>query len=316
MADEARHAPFRMMPAALPLNVYDAAWAQPRTWWPSGADCRPGRPTGPLRTSNSGRWSLGSIGVVYGDIGTSPLYAFREAVMAAKGASFAGREAVFGVLSLIVWALLLIVTLKYVLILLRADNKGEGGTFALMALGQSVAKRSAPVIMGLGIAGASFFYGDAVITPAISVLSAVEGLKLVSPAFGQFVIPLSVVILVGLFAMQSRGTAQCCGILRSDHDRLVPRRWSLGGLPHIVDNPDVLVALNPWYGVTFVLKHGLRRPDRARPRLPRRHRCRSALRRPRPLRPQADPGGLVLRSCCRRCSLNYFGQGALRARAS
>ena len=154
-------------------------------------------------------WALviGSIGVVYGDIGTSPLYAFREAVVAAKGGSFAGREAVFGVLSLIVWALLLIVTLKYVVILLRADNKGEGGTFALMALGQSVAKRSAPVIMALGIAGASFFYGDAVITPAISVLSAVEGLKLVSPAFGQFVIPLSVVILVGLFAMQSRGTA-------------------------------------------------------------------------------------------------------------
>ena len=138
----------------------------------------------PEGTPDKQFWALvvGSIGVVYGDIGTSPLYAFSEAVVAAKAASFAGREAVFGVLSLIVWALLLIVTLKYVLILLRADNRGEGGIFALMALAQSVAKRSAPVIMALGIAGASFFYGDAVITPAISVLSAVEGLKLVSPA--------------------------------------------------------------------------------------------------------------------------------------
>ena len=112
-----------------------------------------------------------------------PALRLPRGIIAAKASSFAGREAVFGVLSLILWALLLIVTLKYVIILLRADNKGEGGTFALMALGQSVAKRSAPVLLGLGIAGASFFYGDAVITPAISVFSAVEGLKLVSPAF-------------------------------------------------------------------------------------------------------------------------------------
>src|SRR5665647_721189 len=152
--------------------------------------------------------AVGSIGVVYGDIGTSPLYAFREAVNAAKATSFAGREAVFGVLSLITWALLLIVALKYVLILLRADNKGEGGMFALMALGQSVAKRSTPVIMALGIAGAAFFYGDAVITPAISVLSAVEGLHLVSPAFDDIVLPLAVVIIIGLFAAQSHGTAK------------------------------------------------------------------------------------------------------------
>ena len=212
----------------------------------------------PDATPDKQFWALaiGSIGVVYGDIGTSPLYAFREAIVAAKGASFAGREAVFGVLSLIVWALLLIVTLKYVVILLRADNKGEGGTFALMALGQSVAKRSAPVIMALGIAGASFFYGDAVITPAISVLSAVEGLKLVSPAFGQFVIPLSVVILVGLFAMQSHGTARVATFFGP-----IMIVWFLalivGSLPHIINSPDVLVALNPWYGVTFVFKHGL-----------------------------------------------------------
>ena len=126
--------------------------------------------------------ALGSIGVVYGDIGTSPLYAFREAVNAAQKTGLTGRPVVLGVLSLIVWALLLIVTLKYVLVLLRADNKGEGGTFALMALAQSVAKRSSNVILMLGVAGASFFYGDAVITPAISVLSAIENSVVIDDA--------------------------------------------------------------------------------------------------------------------------------------
>jgi KUP system potassium uptake protein len=198
---------------------------------------------------------LGCIGVVYGDIGTSPLYAFKEAISAAKGDSFAGHEAVFGVLSLIVWALLLIVTLKYVIILLRADNRGEGGIFAIMALGQSVAKRSAPIIMGLGIAGAAFFYGDAVITPAISVLSAVEGLSLVSPAFEDLVLPLAVVILVALFAAQSRGTAQVATFFGP-----ITVVWFLallaGGLAHIFIYPDVLVALNPWYGIRFLIRHG------------------------------------------------------------
>ena len=199
---------------------------------------------------------LGCIGVVYGDIGTSPLYAFKEAINAAKGTSFAGREAVFGVLSLIVWAIMLIVTLKYVTILLRADNRGEGGIFALMALGQSVAKRSAPVIMGLGIAGAAFFYGDAVITPAISVLSAVEGLRLVSPAFEDMVLPLAVLILIALFAAQSRGTAKVAALFGP-----ITVVWFIallvGGLAQIFANPDVLVALNPWYGIRFLFKHGL-----------------------------------------------------------
>ena len=199
---------------------------------------------------------IGCVGVVYGDIGTSPLYAFREAVIAAKATSFAGREAVFGVLSLILWSLLLVVTLKYVVILLRADNKGEGGMFALMALGQSVAKRSAPVIMGLGIAGASFFYGDAVITPAISVLSAVEGMTLVSPGFEQYVMPLSLVILIGLFAAQSRGTAKVAAFFGP-----VTIVWftvlALGGVVHLFINPEVLVAVNPLYGIRFLLRHGL-----------------------------------------------------------
>src|SRR6185295_8172111 len=131
----------------------------------------------------------------------------REAVTAATHHGASGTEAVLGILSLIVWTMLLIVTLKYVLVLLNADNKGEGGTFALMALGQSVAKRSASLLLVLGVIGAAFFYGDAVLTPAISVLSAVEGLKLVAPQLSHLVLPLTVAILVLLFVVQSHGTA-------------------------------------------------------------------------------------------------------------
>jgi KUP system potassium uptake protein len=203
-------------------------------------------------------WTLvvGSIGVVYGDIGTSPLYALREAVVAARHGGIGDREAVLGVLSLIVWALVLIVTIKYVTLLLRADNRGEGGMFALMALGQSVARRSSPLIFGLGIAGASFFYGDAVITPAISVLSAVEGLKLVSPEFEKWVLPLSLIILVGLFAVQSRGTAKVAAFFGP-----ITVVWFLalavGGLVHIVDDPSVLAALSPHHGLRFIATNGL-----------------------------------------------------------
>ena len=203
-------------------------------------------------------WSLtiGSIGVVYGDIGTSPLYAFKEAINAAKEHGVIGREPVIGILSLILWTLLLIVTLKYVLILLRADNKGEGGTFALMVLGQTVAKRSAPLLLGLGIAGVSFFYGDAVITPAISVLSAVEGLKVVAPALERFVVPIAIVILCGLFFMQSRGTAKVAAFFGP-----ITVVWfaalAVGGLMHLRDDPSVLAAFNPIYGVMFAFSHGL-----------------------------------------------------------
>src|SRR5665213_3364 len=154
---------------------------------------------------------LGSIGVVYGDIGTSPLYALREAVLAASGSSpTAGvdPEAVLGVLSLILWALIVVVTLKYVLILLRADNHGEGGTLALMALAQRAVTYGAGTIVLLGIISGALFYGDAVITPALSVLSAIEGIKLVTSAFDAYVVPLTVLILFVLFAVQSRGTAR------------------------------------------------------------------------------------------------------------
>src|SRR5581483_11971749 len=208
-----------------------------------------------LATHDKRLWALaiGSIGVVFGDIGTSPLYALREAVKATSG----GREAVLGVLSLMVWTMLLIVTLKYVLVLLNADNKGEGGTFALMALGQSVAKRSASLILVLGVVGAAFFYGDAVLTPAISVLSAVEGLKLVTPHIGErTVLAATVVILLCLFAVQSRGTAAV-----AQYFGPVMLVWfivlAIGGLIHIVDDPHVFLALNPVLGVQFVMSNGM-----------------------------------------------------------
>lgn len=217
-----------------------------------------GDPAAGAHAQNAKLWSLvvGAIGVVFGDIGTSPLYAFREAVTHANGVGISNREAVVGVLSLILWTLFLVVTLKYVIVLLRADNKGEGGTFALMALGQSVAKRSGPLLFGLGIAGASFFYGDAVITPAISVLSAVEGLKLVSPVFDKWVVPLAAIVLVGLFSVQSRGTHSMAFFFGP-----ITAIWfaamAWGGIIHLSDDPSVLLAINPLYGVTFVASHGL-----------------------------------------------------------
>jgi KUP system potassium uptake protein len=201
--------------------------------------------------------ALGSLGVVYGDIGTSPLYALREAVQAAtKHGASTGPEAVLGILSLIVWTMFLIVTVKYVLVLLNADNKGEGGTFALMALGQSVAQRSSTLILVLGVVGASFFYGDAVITPAISVLSAVEGLKLVAPQMEAVVLPITVAILFMLFAVQSRGTEKVARFFGP-----ITLIWfitlAIGGLIHIVDDLRVFQALNPLLGVQFVITHGV-----------------------------------------------------------
>src|SRR6185437_7208543 len=142
--------------------------------------------------------ALGSVGVVYGDIGTSPLYAFREAARATSVNGIVTRETVFGVLSLILWALIITVTLKYVLILLRVDNKGEGGTLSLTALASRALGRRTAFVFIVGVIGASMFLGDSVITPAISVLSAVEGLTLANPSFSEYVAPLTVVILIVL----------------------------------------------------------------------------------------------------------------------
>src|SRR5215510_10827039 len=152
--------------------------------------------------------TLGSVGIVYGDIGTSPLYAFREAAVAASASGPITREIVLGVLSMILWSLIVVVTVKYVLILLRADNKGEGGTLSLTALAFRAVGRRTPFVLMLGIIGAAMFLGDSVITPAISVLSAVEGLKLATPAFEHFVVPITIAILIALFAVQRRGTAR------------------------------------------------------------------------------------------------------------
>lgn len=199
--------------------------------------------------------ALGSVGVVYGDIGTSPLYAFREAAMAASQDHPVSRDIVLGVLSLIVWALIIVVTAKYVLILLRADNNGEGGTLSLTALASRALGRRTAFVFIVGVIGASMFLGDSVITPAISVLSAVEGLKLASPAFSDYVVPLTVIILVCLFAAQSHGTAKVAALFGP-----VMVVWFVsiaiaGGL-HIRDDPHVLAAVNPLYGINFLIDHG------------------------------------------------------------
>jgi KUP system potassium uptake protein len=201
--------------------------------------------------------TLGSIGVVYGDIGTSPLYALRESVVAAVGKDGVATEAVvLGVLSLMLWSLIIVVTLKYVVILLRADNKGEGGILALMALAQHAVGKNLFVIVLLGAIGAALFYGDAVITPALSVLSAIEGLKIATPAFEPYVVPLTVVILFALFAVQSRGTARVASYFGP-----VMLIWfaviALAGVWHLGGNPAILYAFNPVHGVAFLAGHGV-----------------------------------------------------------
>ena len=199
--------------------------------------------------------SLGSVGVVFGDIGTSPLYAFREAAMAASQNHPVTREVVLGVLSLILWALIVTVTLKYVLILLRADNNGEGGTLSLTALASRALGRRTAFVFIVGVIGASMFLGDSVITPAISVLSAVEGLNLANPAFSDYVAPLAVIILIALFAAQSHGTAKVAALFGP-----VMVVWfaaiAIAGAMHIRDDPHVLAAINPLYGIAFLLNHG------------------------------------------------------------
>lgn len=199
--------------------------------------------------------TLGAIGVVYGDIGTSPLYAVREAVTAAIGteASVSGNV-VYGILSLIFWALFLVVTLKYIVILLRADNNGEGGTLSLTALVFRALGRGTPFALLLGMVGASMFYGSTLITPALSVLSAVEGLKVVTPALDAFVLPLTILVLVTLFSVQWRGTAKVSALFGP-----ITAVWFLilaaAGAIQIAANPAVLLAVNPAYAVAFLVEH-------------------------------------------------------------
>ena len=202
----------------------------------------------------TGALVLAAIGVVYGDIGTSPIYALREAIHATGNPDRSTDAEVLGVLSIIVWSLTLIVAIKYALIVLRADNRGEGGTLSLMALARQNAGRLSPAVMLLGMAGAGLFLGDALITPAISVLSAVEGLEVATPAFAPYVIPITVVILIALFAVQKKGTASVAMVFGP-----ITAIWFivLGGLGiwHIIDAPQVLAALNPAYAVGFLFSH-------------------------------------------------------------
>src|SRR3569623_3606168 len=208
-------------------------------------------------TAGFGALMLGSIGVVSGDIGPSPLYAFREAVMAASGTEgLPTQAAVLGVLSLILWALIVVVTLKYVVILLRADNNGEGGTLALLALAQRAVGSAGGGLVLLGIISGELFYGDAVITPALSVLAAIEGMKLATTALDPYIVPLTVVILAALFAVQSRGTARVAAFFGP-----LMCLWfaviAVAAIPQIVSHPEVFQAFNPLLAVAFLLEHGV-----------------------------------------------------------
>ena len=198
---------------------------------------------------------VGALGVVYGDIGTSPIYTLRECIKSAGGSS--ATEVVLGLLSLIFWALMIVVTAKYVMFVMRADNDGEGGIMALLGLAahtQADPKRRVALLM-VGLAGAALFYGDGMITPAISVLSAVEGMEVAAPALKPYVIPLAIAVLIGLFVVQSRGSERI-GTFFGPVMALWFAMLAVAGLIPILHRPGVLVALNPIYAVSFLFSHG------------------------------------------------------------
>jgi KUP system potassium uptake protein len=208
------------------------------------------------RSSSVALLAFGAIGIVFGDIGTSPIYAFRE--------TFAGhhpltpdREHIFGVVSLIFWSMTLVVGVQYVSILMRADNKGQGGSLALVALiSRSIGRTSYGwLLILLGVFATALFYGDSMITPAISVLSAVEGLTVVNPGLQPLVLPIAVGLLVFLFFIQSRGTAKI-GTLFAPIMVLYFATIAVLGVYQIVFNPEILLALNPWYAVRFFINDG------------------------------------------------------------
>jgi KUP system potassium uptake protein len=216
--------------------------------------------TEPTRSAPTGRQlltlALGAVGIVYGDIGTSPLYAMRECFFGPHAIA-PTRDNVLGVLSLIFWSLILIVSIKYLVFVMRADNRGEGGMFALLALvPRHRGARRVAVLTMLGIFGAALIYGEGMITPAISVLSAVEGLKLATPVFEPYVVPVTIGILIALFAAQRRGTAGIGAVFGP-----VMILWFLTigglGLAWLVRDPHVLVALAPSYAVRFFVHNGL-----------------------------------------------------------
>jgi KUP system potassium uptake protein len=210
----------------------------------------------PQKKSSLATLTIGAIGVVYGDIGTSPLYAMKEAFAPAHGLAV-NEVNIMGVVSLIFWGLVLVISLKYVTLVLRADNRGEGGIMALTALAMSSVVKPAwryPVIL-LGMVGAGLFFGDGVITPAISVLSAVEGLEVAAPALKPFVVPITLTVLVALFMLQSKGTSGI-GKFFGPIVLLWFLTLSIMGLVNIVENPTILRALSPLYGINFLLNNG------------------------------------------------------------
>jgi KUP system potassium uptake protein len=210
----------------------------------------------------SGMWklALGALGVVYGDIGTSPLYAVRECFDPAHGLAPTSAN-VLGILSLVTWALILVVVVKYLFFVLRADNQGEGGILALLALvarPMDTAKpaRSRMVLILLGLFGAALLYADGMITPAISVLGAIEGLRVATPVFEHWVVPITAAILIALFLVQRRGTAGI-GAIFGPATLVWFIAIAAAGLPWIVRMPEVLAALNPGHAVTFLVQHGV-----------------------------------------------------------
>lgn len=198
---------------------------------------------------------LGALGVVYGDIGTSPLYTIQASL---NGAGVGvGQEAVLGILSILFWLVMIVVSVKYVILVLRADNKGEGGVLALMELAiRNIKPGYRPILLVLGIFGACLFYGDSVITPAISVLSALEGISVISDRFDHWILPLSVVIMIGLFMIQSHGTG-LVGRLFGPIMFVWFLTLGLLGIWNIIDNPVVLLALEPIYALRFIMNDPL-----------------------------------------------------------
>ena len=197
--------------------------------------------------------AFASIGVVFGDVGTSPIYTMREALRPVVSAGGDLRMAVLGVVSLLLWALFIIVTLKYVVMLMRADNRGEGGILSLVVLVETLLKKKGGIILGLGIVGAAFFFGDAMITPAMTILSAIEGLTIINTGFQPFVVPMTVAVIVTLFTFQYKGTAGVAAIFAP-----VTMIWfitlAIMGLVHISDDLEIFRALNPLHGVMMLVK--------------------------------------------------------------
>jgi KUP system potassium uptake protein len=210
-------------------------------------------PHGPDDRANTLKLAFAALGVVYGDIGTSPLYAMREALHPVVEAGGDLRSSVLGVVSLLIWALLIVVTLKYVFMLMRADNKGEGGILSLVVLVETLIKKRGGFVLLLGMIGAAFFFGDAMITPAMTTLGAVEGLKVINPAFEEFVMPLTLIILITLFFFQYKGTAGVASLFAP-----ITLAWfvvlGVMGVVHIFDDMEIFLAFNPMYGANMLFE--------------------------------------------------------------